>query len=47
MHVPEVFEQDEMTGRVKLLQPEPEKALWEQVQAAADACPVGAITVSD
>jgi ferredoxin len=47
MHASEVFEQDEVTGLVKLVTPEPPAALWDKVRTAAEACPVGAITATD
>jgi ferredoxin len=47
MHAPQVFQQDEITSLVKLVDAEPPQELWESVRAAVDACPVGAIRATD
>jgi ferredoxin len=47
MHVPEVFQPDEATGLVRLVTAQPAVALWDEVRAAADECPMRAITATD
>ncbi|MFI8930082.1 ferredoxin [Streptomyces sp. NPDC053474] len=43
----DVFDQDEMTGRVVLLEGRPAADLEEDVVEAARACPAQAITVTE
>ncbi|QDQ14407.1 ferredoxin [Streptomyces spectabilis] len=47
LSVPDVFDQDEMTGRVVLLQGRPPADLEDDVVEATRACPAQAITVTD
>ncbi|MBY8875061.1 ferredoxin [Micromonospora sp. PLK6-60] len=44
---PEVFDQGDPDGVVVLRDPDPADELTEDVLAAADLCPVGAILVAD
>jgi ferredoxin len=44
---PDVFDLDESTNLVKVLQEHPPEGLREVVQAAARVCPVQAITIED
>lgn len=44
---PDVFDLDEVTGKVVALVDEPDDALADEVRAAAAACPVHAIMLSD
>jgi ferredoxin len=46
MEAPTVFDVDDSTGKVVLLQTQPAPALEAQVRAAARACPARAISVS-
>jgi ferredoxin len=46
MEAPGVFDLDDATGLVKLLQEQPADAELARVQAAARTCPVQAITVT-
>lgn len=43
---PDVFDQGDPDGVVVLLDPDPAEELTEDVLAAADLCPVGAILVA-
>jgi ferredoxin len=45
MEAPGVFDLDDETGLVKLLQEQPDDSELTRVQAAARTCPVQAITV--
>jgi ferredoxin len=45
--LPEVFDQDEIDGRVLLLQPSPPAALADGAREAAYCCPSGAISVAE
>lgn len=45
--LPEVFDQSEGDGRVRLLLETPPAALADAVREAAYCCPAGAITVED
>ncbi|GHE70125.1 ferredoxin [Streptomyces longispororuber] len=47
LSVPEVFDQDERTGRVVLLAERPPATLHGDVLEAARACPAQAITPAD
>ncbi len=47
LSVPDVFDQDEMTGRVVLLEGRPPADLEDDVVEATRACPAQAITVTD
>jgi ferredoxin len=44
---PQVFELDEDDGTLTVLTTEPADDLRDEVQDAADACPMGALSVSD
>jgi ferredoxin len=44
---PEVFDQDDATGTVVLLEPAPRDALAERVREAAILCPAQVIAVHD
>jgi ferredoxin len=44
---PDVFDLDEVTGKVVALLDEPDAALHDEVRAAAAACPVRAITLEE
>ncbi|MFC3991695.1 ferredoxin [Actinoplanes siamensis] len=43
MTVPEVFDQDDLAGKVVLLDDRPDAAFDDPVHEAASRCPVGAI----
>lgn len=45
MTAPEVFDLDDETGKAIVLNPEPDRSLWELVDKAASGCPAHAITV--
>jgi ferredoxin len=45
MALPQVFDQDDIDGRVVLLLESPPDALADSVREAAHNCPAGAITV--
>lgn len=45
--LPEVFDQDDVDGRVLLLVERPPAELTREVYAAVDCCPAGAITVRE
>lgn len=47
MEAPDVFDIDDGTGLVKLLQEDPPEERREQILAAARVCPVQAISVED
>ena len=44
---PTVFEIDAVTGKLVVLQDEPDDSLRDEVEEAADVCPVQAITIED
>jgi ferredoxin len=44
---PEVFQIDAVTGKLVVLTDEPDEALRDKVEAAADVCPVQAIEIED
>ena len=44
---PEVFQIDAGTGKLVVLTDEPDEALRDKVEAAADVCPVQAIEIED
>jgi ferredoxin len=44
---PEVFLVDPETSKLLVLQEEPDEAFRDQVEEAADACPVQAITIEE
>ncbi|MFF1379621.1 ferredoxin [Streptomyces sp. NPDC058308] len=46
MNVPEVFDQDDEDGLVRLHVVEPPEDLYEPVEVAAQMCPVGAIEIA-
>lgn len=47
MESPDVFDLDELSGKVIALITEPAPSQYEEVRAAAAACPVHAITITE
>jgi ferredoxin len=47
VEAPDVFDLDEGSGKVVLLVVEPDPASYDEVRAAAAACPVRAITLHE